>query len=254
MITDPLFFAAAIPAVVVVGLSKGGFGGGVALLGVPLMALVVPPLQAAGIMLPILMVMDAVALTAYRGAFDRRSLWVLLPAGVLGIALGWLTAGWVSEAAVRLIVGMVALAFCLDHWLHGAAGARKPAPHNRIKGTFWGALAGFTSFVSHAGGPPFQMYMLPLRLAPWTFAGTAVTFFAAVNAVKVVPYLLLGQLSGGNLATSAVLMPLAAVAAATGAWLVRVLPAALFYRITYAAVFVVSLKLIWDGVRGVTGV
>ncbi len=249
MITDPFFYAVAIPAVVIVGLSKGGLGGGVALLGVPLMALAVPPLQAAGIMLPILMVMDAVALASFRGSFDRRSLGILLPAGLVGIAIGWLTAAWVTEEAVRLIVGIVALLFTLDHWFRSG---RQPAPadHNPPKGMFWGALSGFTSFVSHAGGPPFQMYMLPRRLDPKLFAGTAVAFFAAVNAVKVVPYLALGHLAPTNLATSLVLAPLAALAAFAGTRLVRIIPREAFYRITYAAVFVVSLKLIWDGATG----
>lgn len=249
MITDPLFYVVAVPAVIIVGLSKGGFGGGVALLGVPLMALAVPPLQAAGIMLPILMVMDVVALASYRGTFDRRAMGILLPAGLIGIAIGWLTAAWVTESAVRLIVGVVALLFTLDYWFRSGR-APAPAEHNAAKGGFWGALAGFTSFVSHAGGPPFQMYMLPLRLDPWLFAGTAVLFFAIVNAVKVLPYIALGHLSLGNLATSLMLMPLAAIAAFAGTRLVRIIPRNLFYRITYAAVFVVSLKLIWDGVTG----
>ncbi len=165
LITDPLFYAAAIPAVILVGLSKGEFGGGASLLGVPLIALVVSPLQAAGIMLPILLVMDAVALASYRGACDRRSLVILLPAGLLGILVGWLTAAWVTESMVRLIVGVVALLFTLDYWFRSGR-SPDPAGHSPAKGGFWGAVAGFTSFVSHAGGPPFQMYMLPLRLDP----------------------------------------------------------------------------------------
>lgn len=249
MIADPLFYALAVPAVIIVGLSKGGFGGGVALLGVPLMSLAVPPLLAAGIMLPILMVMDAVALASFRGTCDRRALLILLPAGLVGVAVGWLTAAWVSEAAVRLIVGLVALVFALDHFARRGA-APRTASHNPVKGGFWGALSGFTSFVSHAGGPPFQMYMLPLRLDPWLFAGTAVIFFAVVNAVKVVPYLALGHMSAATLTTSLVLMPIAALAAFAGTRLVHVISRELFYRIIYAAIFVVSLKLIWDGLAG----
>jgi uncharacterized protein len=249
MITDPLFYAAAIPAVIISGLSKGGFGGGVGLMAVPLMALTIPPLQAAGIMLPILLVMDVVAVLSYRGSYDRKVLRLLVPAGLAGIAIGWLAAAWISESAVRLIVGVVALLFTLDYWFRSGRAAL-PARPSPMKGRFWATVSGFTSFVSHAGGPPFQMYVLPLRLEPRIFAGTAVMFFAIVNAAKVVPYFFLGQFSTANLTTSAVLMPLAVAAAMTGVWLVKVVSKELFYRVTYTAIFMVSLKLIWDGVTG----
>ncbi|MEZ5909223.1 MAG: sulfite exporter TauE/SafE family protein [Hyphomicrobiaceae bacterium] len=252
MITDPWFYAAAIPAILLVGMAKGGFGGPIALLGVPLISLVVSPVQAAGIMLPILCAMDVVGLLAYRGTFDRGSLAILLPAAAVGIAVGWLAAAYVTDAHVRLLVGVVAVAFTLDYWL---GGARKlmPAEPNRAKGSLWGAVAGFTSFVSHAGGPPFQMYILPLRLAPRLLAGTAVIFFAVVNQLKLVPYYMLGQFTGQNLATSAVLLPLAALATAFGVYLVKRVDVAVFYRVTYMCVFVVGVKLIYDGATRLAG-
>ena len=250
MISDPWFFAVAIPAVLLVGLSKGGFGGPIALLGVPMMSLVVSPVQAAGIMLPILVMMDGVGLVAYRGVFHWPSLRVLLPAGVVGIAIGWLTASIVTDGHVRLIVGTVALIFALDFWLGGAK-RLEPRTLSPQIGAVWGAVSGFTSFVSHAGGPPFQMYMLPQRLEPRVLAGTAVIFFAVVNQVKLVPYFLLGQFSGQNLATSAALLPLAVIATLAGVWLVRRVQPGLFYRIVYAAVLVVAVKLIWDGALSV---
>ncbi len=249
MITDPLFYAAAIPGVLLVGLSKGGFGGSVALLAIPLMSLVISPVQAAGIMLPILMTMDAVGLIAYRRVFHLPSLTILVPASLIGIAIGWATAAYVTADHVRLIVGIVALLFTIDYWRGGAS--REPAGQDRARGSFWGALSGFTSFVCHAGGPPFQMYMLPQRLDPRLLAGTAIIFFAIVNATKVVPYFFLGQFDSRNLTTSAVLLPLAPLATLTGVWLVRRTEPALFYRITYAAVFIVSLKLIYDGLAGI---
>lgn len=252
MISDPLFYAAAIPAVVLIGLSKGGFGGAIAMLGVPLMTLVIPPVQAAAIMLPILIAMDIVGLIAWRGIYDRRALAILVPAGIAGIAIGWATATFVTDAHVRLIVGLVAFAFALDYY-RGGTKSRTAAGHNPVKGSLWGTVAGFTSFVSHAGGPPFQMYMLPLRLAPPLLAGTAIIFFAVTNVLKLPPYFLLGQFSAENLATSAVLLPLALVATTAGVFLVRWVRPEAFYRISYAALFLVSLKLIWDGTRGVTG-
>ncbi|MCW2306152.1 sulfite exporter TauE/SafE family protein [Rhodobium gokarnense] len=247
MISDPMFYWAAVPAVLLVGLSKGGFGGSFALLGTPLMALVIPPLQAAGIMLPILVAMDIVALTAYRRRFDKRTIAILVPAGVIGVTIGWLTAAMITAAHVRLIVGTIGLWFTLDYLLK-RKGERAPAEHNIAKGGFWGTVAGFTSFVSHAGGPPFQMYALPLKLEPVLFAGTSAIFFASVNAVKLVPYFALGQFSTQNLTTSAVLLPLAPIGVMSGVWLVKRIPMKPFYRIVYSAVFLVSCKLIWDGI------
>lgn len=245
-IADPLFYVAAIPAVLLAGLSKGGFGGSMAMLAVPLIALVISPIQAAGIMLPILVVMDVVGLLAYRGHADRRSLWILVPPALLGIGLGWATAALVNEAFVRLLVGAMALIFVGDHLLRRGR-ARGASGHNRAKGAFWGTVAGFTSFVSHTGGPPFQLYMVPLRLEPTLFAGTAVIFFAVVNAVKLVPYFLLGQFDPTNLATSAVLLPLAPLATLVGVWLVKVVQPDFFYRFIYIMMVIVGVKLIYDG-------
>lgn len=248
-IADPWFYAAAIPAVFFVGLSKGGFGGTFAMLGVPIMALAVSPLQAAGIMLPILIVMDIVALLAYRGRADWKCLAILLPAAVLGIGIGWATAAYVNDAFVLFLIGIMSLAFVADYVFkqRKATGA---APHNLAKGTFWGAIAGFTSFISHTGGPPFQMYMLPLRLAPMLFAGTAVIFFAAVNAIKLVPYFLLGQFDATNLSTSVTLFPVALVATLVGVWLVRVVKAETFYTIIYVFMGLIGAKLTYDGLMG----
>ncbi len=249
MIEDPLFYAAAVPAVLLIGLSKGGFGGAIALLAVPLLSLKISPIQAAGIMLPILICMDMVGLWAWRGTYDKATLIIMIPAAILGIGLGWLTAAYVTDAHIRLIVGLVALSFSLSYFLGGAK-AKVARAQSWPKGLFWGLMAGFTSFVSHAGGPPYQMYTLPLRMDPRLFAGTAIIFFASVNLVKVVPYFFLGQFNPQNLATSAVLLPLAPLATLAGVKLVKITPQDTFYAITYSAVLIVSFKLIWDGVSG----
>ncbi|MFV0367880.1 MAG: sulfite exporter TauE/SafE family protein [Hyphomicrobiaceae bacterium] len=247
MITDPWFYAVAVPAIVLTGLAKGGFLGAAGGLAVPMMALVIPPVQAAAIMLPILNIMDLVGLIAYRRDFDWRNLSILLPAAAIGIGLGWATAAYVSEAHVRLIVGLVGLVFTVNYWFSGGA-KRDPTLPNRIKGTFWGMVAGFTSFVSHTGAPPFNVYMLPQRLPNTALAATAVVFFTTVNVIKLVPYYALGQFSTANLATSAALLPLAPVAMLAGIWLTRRVAQASFYRIAYTALFIISLKLIYDGV------
>lgn len=249
MITDPVFFACALPAVLLVGLSKGGFGGSVSMIGVPLMALAISPVAAAGIMLPILIVMDVVALFAWRGVYDRTVLRLVLPASVLGIAIGYAASASIPEGGVRLTMGVLCLIFAVQ-WFLSARHRIEPETASRRKGFFWGAISGFTSFVSHAGGPPFQVYVMPLRLDPAVFAGTTVIFFAFTNFVKLIPYFLLGQFSSENLATSAVLLPLAPVATVIGVRLVRKIEREKFYLITYALLIPVGLKLVYDGVKG----
>jgi uncharacterized membrane protein YfcA len=143
-------------------------------------------------------------------------------------------------------VGVLALAFVAQWWFGGRE-KRTSQPHHTLKGRFWGVVAGFTSFVSHAGGPPFQMYALPLKLDKTVYVGTGVIFFAVVNAIKLPAYFALGQFTAQNLLTSAILIPLAPLATLAGAWLVKRVDQTLFYRITYAALLPVGVKLIWDG-------
>jgi uncharacterized membrane protein YfcA len=230
-------------------LSKGGFGGGVGFLGVPLMALVLPPVQAAAIMMPIMILMDNETLWSWRGNYHRPTLAAMLPGSLAGIAIGWLTASMVTADTVRFIIGLVAISF-VGRWLwtlarHGASHVASP---NRVLGAFWGVVSGFTSFVAHLGGPPFQIYALPLRLDPKIFTGTSVIFFAVTNAVKLVPYSALGQFDAANISAAAVLMPLAPLATLTGAWLVRHMRPEVFYPFTYGTVALIALKLIYDAV------
>lgn len=248
LFSDPLFLATAIAAVCLVGLSKGGFGGALGVVGVPLMALAIPPIRAAAILLPILVLMDMSALWAWRGGErDVETFKNVLPGAIVGIGLGWLTAAIVTEAMVKLIVGVVAFAF-VARWLWRKIGGREaPSRHNRAAGAFWGTISGFTSFVAHAGGAPYQVYTLPLRQDPKLYTATSVVVFAVMNAVKLIPYFALGELDASNLSISAALMPAAAVATFAGAAIVRRMRAEIFYPFTYGAIFLLSLKLIWDG-------
>jgi uncharacterized membrane protein YfcA len=248
VIADPVFYAAAVVGVIFLGLAKGGFSGA-GMIATPLIALTVPPVQAAAIVLPILLVQDVISVWAYRRDWDAWNLKVLLPGAALGIGAGWALAAYVPESYVRLALGLIACAFVLNVWF-GAE--RKIATRPSAgSGVFWGALSGFTSMISHAGAPPFQMHVLPQRLDRVTFAATAAIFFAAVNAIKVVPFFLLGQFSADNLATSAVLFPFAILTNLAGIWLVRVTPTEWFYRITYFLVFLIGLELIREGVAGI---
>lgn len=251
MITDPWFYAAAVPAVALVGLSKGGFGGSLSLLAMPLLALSVPLMTAAGIMLPILLIMDAVAVWTWRKIWDRTNIVILIPGAILGTLLGWATASIVQDGHIRLMVGTLGLIFTLNWaWVTYVTKADPgpPAGPSWPKGLFWGTTSGFVSFISHVGGPPLQVYVLPQRLAKELYAGTFTMFFAFVNVIKIVPFWSLGQLSPTNLSTSAVLLPLAVVSTLFGAWLVRHVHSDLFFKIIYVVLFTVSAKLVWDGV------
>ena len=253
MITDPVFYAAAIPAVTLMGLAKGGFSG-IGILALPLMALVVSPVQSAAILLPILIVQDAVTVWAYRRTWDPRNVAILLAGALVGILAGYLLAARVSEAAVTLAVGVIAIAFALRRLvLEQRAKSPRPADADLPRGLFWGTVTGFTSMVAHAGGPTFQIYVLPQRLARDVFVGTGAIFFAAINWIKVPPYLALGQFTPENLATAAALFPVAVATTWAGVLLVRRVPAERFYGIIYTLLVLVGLKLTWDGASALAG-
>ena len=245
---DTLFLLAALPAAMLVGLGKGGLPV-VGMLGVPVLALAVSPVQAAGLLLPIYVVTDMFGLWAYRHEFSRRNLAILLPGAIAGIGLGWATARLVPEAAVTLIVGAIGLAFAVERM---ANHHRDRPPHTADvpRGLFWGAVTGFTSFVSHSGAPPFQIYVLPQRLPKMVYAGTNTVLFAVINAVKLVPYWHLGQLSLDNLKTMAAMFPPAILATLLGVRLTRVVPEEWFFRLVLAALALVSVKLVVDGLHG----
>jgi uncharacterized protein len=246
MLLDWSFYLLAAPAVILVGLSKGGFSG-LSALAMPLLSLAVSPVRAAAIMLPILIVQDWVSVWAFRRDFDARNLIIMIPASVIGIGAGYLLAAHVSEALVRLTVGLISIGFVL-YMIARSRGAKPVRSQGKAApGVFWGALAGFTSFVSHAGAPPFQVYVMPQGLPPRLFAGTAVMFFAATNLMKTIPYFALGQFSRQNLTTAATLFPLAILSTLAGVWLVRRVPADRFYNLVYGLTFLVGLRLVWDG-------
>ena len=244
----PGFWVAAVLSAALVGMSKGGLPV-VGMLGVPVLALAISPVAAAGVLLPVFVLSDLFGLYAYRRAFDRRVLAILVPATTVGVALGWLTASLVSDRLVACLVGVIGAVFALSLILRrGEAAEARPAL--RGPGTFWGAVAGFTSFVSHAGAPPYQVYVLPLRLEKTVFAGTTTILFAYVNAIKLIPYWALGQLSLANLKVAAVLTVPAVLSVFAGVHLVRVLPSKLFFRLIVWTLLAVSLKLLWDAARG----
>jgi uncharacterized membrane protein YfcA len=241
------FYLVALPAVIILGLSKGGFTG-LSSLAMPMMSLVISPVRAAAIVLPVLIVQDWVSVWAFRRDFSPRNLLILIPASILGVAAGWLLAARVSEDAVRLEVGVISIAFVAYMLIRDRLGLAPVATPGVPAGVLWGSLAGFTSFISHAGSPPFQVYVMPQNLKPRVFAGTATMFFAAVNLIKLPPYLMLGQLSRQNLAVSALLIPVAVLSTFAGVWLVRRVSADRFYAIILVITFLIGVKLTYDAV------
>ena len=248
LIDNTWFYLAALPAVLIVGVSKSGFGGGLGLVSVPILAFTVPPATAAAIILPILFVMDIMSWWAYRHIWDRRNLLILLPGALVGIAVGTLTFRYMSDDALRLIVGGIATLFTLDYWFGRRAHAL-PKKAGVTFGTVCGAVSGFTSFIAHAGGPMIQVYMLPQRLDKSLFVGTTVVFFLVLNCAKLVSYASLGMLSSANLATSLVILPLAPIGIWLGLRLHHLVSQALFYLVMYVLTFAAGIKLIWDGLH-----
>jgi uncharacterized protein len=246
---DPWALAVALVAVALVGLAKGGLAG-VGILGVPVMALVISPVQAAGILLPILLISDGFSLWTWWRSWDNQTLAMMLPGAIIGIGIGWATAALVSDDVVKLIIGVISVLFVLRWATQGKARREKVMPHNPVGASFWGSLAGYTSFVAHAGGPPFSIYTMPLNLDPKILTGTGVVFFAIVNAVKLIPYFALGQFDSTNLLASALLAPMAVLFTFVGAWIIKSMRTEVFYPFTYAMILLVGIKLVWDGVAG----
>ncbi len=246
VITNPLFYVLAVPAVIALGLSKGGFAG-VGQMATPMMALVMPPLEAAAIFLPIMIVQDATAVWVYRKDWSGRVVAIVLPGAMIGVAIAGLVAAHISEATVRVFIGVTTIAFVLYNFANMLRVPREAKTPGVAAGVIWGALSGFTSTICQAGGPPYQMYVLGLKQPKMTYVGTTAIIFAAVNWLKIIPYFALGQFSTKGLGTSLALLPLAIVANMLGFWLVRVTPQEIFYRVTLVIMLLISIELTREG-------
>jgi hypothetical protein len=247
------FYPVAAFAILLTGISKGGFGQGAGGLAVPLMAMFIAPTTAAGIMLPILCAMDVFSVHAYWRKWSHEHLVRLLPGALAGIVAGSLAFGLLPVNAIRLLLGVIAVTFALNAWLRLteriaeslAAGDRRPG---RVAAAFWGGLSGFTSTLAHAGGPPFVVYMLAQKVDKSTFVATSAVFFMVLNYVKLVPYAMLGQLDAGNLATALVFAPLAPIGVWLGVWIHRRISQQVFLNTSYTLLLATGVKLVYDAV------
>ncbi|WP_443024662.1 MULTISPECIES: sulfite exporter TauE/SafE family protein [unclassified Sphingomonas] len=247
MIVDPFFYALAVPAVMLLGLAKGGFSG-MGALSLPMLALAIDPVRAAAILLPILIVQDVVGIWAFRRTIDWRVIGWMLPGAGLGIVLGYGFASTVRPSAVLAVVGAISVAFGLWRLRIERRGMPVATRSPGWVGTLFGVASGFTSQVAHAGQPPFQLWVLPRQLPRDVLVGTTALFFGAVNWLKVPAYLALDQFTRANLTTSAALLPVAIASTVAGVWLVRRVSANRFYTAIYVLMIAVGVKLVWDGV------
>ncbi len=247
LITDPYFYAVSIPAVLLLGVSKSGFGAGFGSLAVPMMALAVSVPQAAAILMPVLLLMDILGMAAFRKDFDMPLLKFLIPCGLVGIVIGALLFKLLDAHTVAGIVGVFTLLFLAQRLLFPPKADSAPPP--KWLGALLTATSGFTSFIAHAGGPPISAYVIPLRLSPVKFTATMAFFFFIINLAKWIPYAWLGLLDMRNLATSLVLLPIAPIGVLVGVRLARRINPLLFYRFVYLGMFLTGVKLVYDALR-----
>jgi hypothetical protein len=242
--TSPLFYSVAILAIVMVGLAKGGFAG-LGAAAMPMLALVMDPLQAAAMMLPILIAQDVISVWSFRRDYDAETLWLMIPGGLAGVGLGWFFSASVDADAVRGLVGGIAVVFGGYRLLQmRGLGLKSSRPLSRWWACFWGAMSGFTSHVAHAGGPPFQVWALTRNFPHLIFIGTSSIFFAALNLMKVPAYLALGQFHRETLMLTAAFMPLAILSTMAGVKLVRRIDPAKFQTIISVLMIVVGAELL----------
>lgn len=236
-------------ASLLVGMSKGGLPG-IGMLAVPILSLLISPVLAAVLLLPIYILSDAVGVWLYRRDYSGENLRLLIPAGIAGVLIGWATAAYVSDQVVSFLIGLLGISFCLSRWLRKGATLEK-RPVELRRGLFWGTLSGFTSFVSHAGAPPYQIYTLPQQMPKLVFAGTTTILFACVNLAKVIPYSLLHPYTASTLWLSVVLLPIAAIGTLAGKHLVHALSEKWFFLGVQIVLFLVSIKLVVSGLEAV---
>ena len=242
-----LYWSLIIVGVVLAALSKGGFGGGMAIVSVPLMSWVMPPAHAAAIMLPLLVLMDIIGVWSYRRTWDGRSVLALLPGAMVGVVLGALAFDWLSENVVRIVLGVLSILFALDWYFRPSAHLGTARQPNTLAGILLGTAAGFTSTIAHAGGPPANLYMVPRRLNKTVFVGTLTILFAAINFAKLPSYFAIGLFDRTIVTTVLWMVPVAALAMLAGVRMHHRLNDRWFYPICVTFVFLTGIKLLWDG-------
>ncbi|WP_198401823.1 sulfite exporter TauE/SafE family protein [Zobellella denitrificans] len=246
MITDPYFYLVAVPAVLIYGIGKGGLGGALGVVAVPLISLTTHPSTAAAVLLPLLCLMDLFAVAWHHRHVCWRQIRQIIPGALLGVALAGLLMARAPTWLLTGFIGIASILFCLHHWFSPPVPARAGGLG---QGTLWGTLTGLFSTTIHAGGAPASMYLLPQQLEKRLLVGTMAVLFALINLMKLVPYALLGQLNPGNLQTALMLVPLVPVGVWLGVWLVRTASQRLIYRLCYGLLFLSGLHFLQLSLR-----
>ena len=241
-----IFWIIAVFAAMTIGLGKGGLPV-IASLAVPSLSLFMSPITAAGLLLPVYIVSDIFALFFYRKDFNAKILKISILGMTIGVLIGWATANIVIEWVVTIIIGLMGVIFALNQIFQNQIQNIKPIKINEKKGIFWCSIAGFTSFISHNGGPPWQIFVLPIGLNKVVYVGSSVIAFSYVNAIKVVPYYFLGQLNFESIKFAFFLLIPASFAVYLGYITVKLIPEKIFFFIVSWALLLISLKLIFDG-------
>jgi uncharacterized membrane protein YfcA len=244
-----LFYAVTAVAVTILGLSKGGFAG-VGMVSTPLLALVVGPVEAAGVILPILILQDAVAVFMYRREWRRDIVFTMAPGAVVGIWAAYELAAKLPESGVQISLGVISLVFSVRQLLQTQPLQGGGEGSSTALGVLSGAAAGFTSTIAHAGTPPFQIYVTPKNLSRDAYIGTSVIFFASVNLMKLPAFAMLGQINRAHLAYAAIFAPLAVFSSWLGVRLVRRVNVVRFNFIILLILIGVSVLLIAQGAMG----
>ncbi len=249
--TDPAFYAVAFTTIFLISFLKGGFGGGFATLGIPFLAFVMSPLDAAIMMAPLVAFMDVFTLNSFRRAtWSMADLSVLLPALLFGLAIGFVAFVYVDQHLIELLIAAITLIFTIRWFAGGGKSHGSPLTAKWPNALPWGAMAGFTTFVAHSGGPPLQIYLLRRGLDKTVYAGTSAVFFAAGNLLKLPPYLYIAGSTPHLMWTALILSP----SVPLGVWLGRKfhdrLDGPQLFKLCYVLLFLAGLKLAFDGVRG----
>ena len=241
---DIAFYLYASIGVIIFGIAKGGFAGPASILAVPIMALAMNPAVAAGILLPVLLIMDLIAIYFYWKKWNLKIVKIILPPAFLGIIIGGLTFKFINPDNIKIIIGSICLLFIIFKIFKKNNIFFKPS---NIQGRFWSLITGYTSCIIHAGGQPISFYLLPLKLDKTIYVGTATLVFLYVNLFKLIPYYFLDLLVITNLKISLLLSPLAPISIYFGYYLHKKFNEEIFYLLIYILLGLSGLKLIFDG-------
>ncbi len=245
---DTTFFLVAVPAAFIAGVSKGGFGGGPAFAATALMALIMSPAMALGIMLPLLMIADLATLRPFWKQWDTEAAKALIYGGLPGVILGAALYKLANADVLRVLIGLISLIFVVFQMARAQGWiAPAKAPLGKSVGLIAGVVSGFTSFVSHAGGPPAAMYLLSKGMGKTTYQATTVLAFWAINAMKAVPYAFLGVFTVDTFNAGLILVGPILLGCVVGVYAHRALPERVFFLITYVLLVSAGSKLIYDG-------